>query len=218
MTDTLIRDELFNHRPMTKLSYYDKSPQSLKELINLAVSRINEQIKPDNHVVYLAWQGMFSETVSCSHHAPKGKLTNWGGMKSDIPKSYPGWQGRVWVSTLYSINRHKTFINVMENTGISSGTGGYGLYNLPEWVNINPKFRKLNTNRHFEHYPLSWDSRIFEMDFPELDLPTKKDYEIKKVEYMSKKVAAALRRKYRSKFDYNFPVLKAAYVNKDYVD
>lgn len=38
----------------------------------------------------------FREDVSCSHNAPIGKKTNWGGWESNEPRCYPGWYGQIY--------------------------------------------------------------------------------------------------------------------------
>ena len=121
---------------LNNTSYYDTSPKTFDELINLAVNRMNESFDDDNHIVYLVWKGQFQQEVSCSHYAPKGECTNWSS-KNKRPTHFPGWEGRVWVS--YKHDTKDFGSNILRNTGISSGTGGYGLYDLrnQDWVNIN---------------------------------------------------------------------------------
>lgn len=39
--------------------------------------------------------------VSCSHNAPIGKKTNWGGQHADLPREYLGWSGNLtgkWIT------------------------------------------------------------------------------------------------------------------------
>jgi len=154
---------------LNELSYYDTSPTTFDELINLAVEKMNSKFDDDNHIVYLAWRGKFGSDVSCSHYAPKGKQTNWCGMQTNLLRSYPGWRGSVWVSYRYEDRtRFSLGSNILSGTGISSGTGGGGLYDLPNWVNIESQYREYNNNSGYGHYPLSWDSKIFELDFPNL--------------------------------------------------
>jgi len=194
--------------PTSNESYYDTSPETFDELINLAVEKMNNKFDDDNHIVYLAWQGSFSDTVSCSHHAPKGKSTNWGGRDKNKPTEYSGWYGRVWVSYRYERRPFTFGSGIMQGTGISSGTGGGGLYDLPGWVNLHPQYRKYNGNS-YGHYPMSWDSKIFNLDFPLLNASYITDAK-------KQKVAAELKQDHF--FRYTFPVERAAYVNPNYAN
>ena len=181
---------------LNNTSYYDTSPETFDELIHLAVDRMNERFNDDNHIVYLAWQGSYSDKVSCSHYAPKGKHTNWAD-RDKGPTHFPGWKGRVWLSYKYE---PKSFCsNYLGNTGISSGTGGYGLYDLPEWINI--------LDRYHGHYPCSYASRIFKIDFPLIGSEYIDDEK-------KQAVAAVLKKNKRHKYIY--PVEQSCYVHPNY--
>lgn len=47
------------------------------------------------NLVKVHFYGMRYGDQSNTHNAPLGKETNWGGDKKDVPRSYPGWHGRV---------------------------------------------------------------------------------------------------------------------------
>lgn len=65
----------------------------------------------------------YSPTVSNSHCAPRGKKTNWGGEgdKNGIPRSYPGWQGRISFQLSHDIGFGS---DVFRRSGMYTGTGG----------------------------------------------------------------------------------------------
>jgi hypothetical protein len=83
-------------------------------------------------ITYLDVQ--YSNTVSNTHSAPKGKKTNWGGRNPDVPRGYPGYEGRIefQVSSRFSGFGSSFFSNVLRlNTGTGGGTSenrfGFGV-------------------------------------------------------------------------------------------
>lgn len=67
--------------------------------------------------------------VSNSHSAPIGFPQNFGN-KPGIPKCYPGWRGRIDISYNDKINHNCFLCDCLADTGINSGTGGAGHYEL----------------------------------------------------------------------------------------
>lgn len=70
----------------------------------------------------------YSDNISCTHHAPRGCKTNWGGDTKDehgnnVPRSYPGWRGRFEyeMEGLPSFSSH-----AFMDTAIHFGSGGGG--------------------------------------------------------------------------------------------
>jgi hypothetical protein len=70
----------------------------------------------------------YSQQVSNSHSAPRGKKTNWCGSKDKegIPHHYPGWQGRISFQTSHDLGFGS---DTFRGTGIHTGTGGGGTNN-----------------------------------------------------------------------------------------
>lgn len=71
----------------------------------------------------------YSDTVSNSHSCPRNGVTNWGGDKklkdgSPAPRGYPGFSGRITYKTSHEPLSFAS--NIMEGTGINTGTGGGG--------------------------------------------------------------------------------------------
>ena len=122
--------------------FYDSSPETIQELINCAVQKMDVNLKDrDLYVVYLVLKVKYTDEVSCSHSCPFGEETNWGGYNDPAPRAQPGWGGRVWLSFC---NRPEWFgSDDLHGTGIHSGTGGGGLYGVPhEAIQLHPKFTK----------------------------------------------------------------------------
>lgn len=88
--------------------------------------RFAKKRKPHPKLEYLTITNFkWNNKVSCTHSAPIGKKTNWGG-KLDLPTSYPGWH----VKFEYQTTDHATCTyeyggDMWDGTGINTGTGGY---------------------------------------------------------------------------------------------
>src|ERR1700727_2046995 len=118
-----------------------KEPETLDELAHGVIKVIESQTtKIWNGNIYLqhpikvlgfSWDIWYRSTVSNSHSAPEGKQTNWGGYKTDIPTSYPGWEGRVWIRYAPIKNGHHISSTPFCNTLTHPGTGGSGTYDGP---------------------------------------------------------------------------------------
>jgi hypothetical protein len=66
----------------------------------------------------------YSESVSISHRAPFGSMTNWGGRHKG-PRGYPGWTLQLSYQTEGGCT-NGCASEAWEQTGINTGTGGYG--------------------------------------------------------------------------------------------
>lgn len=66
--------------------------------------------------------------VSNSHHAPRGKKTNWGGWEEDLPRGYPGVSAVItWQMCNVPVDRGLEDIKLeraLGPYGIHTGTGG----------------------------------------------------------------------------------------------
>lgn len=106
---------------------------------------LNEAFKKGHQIHWPKLTGMklfdvrWNDSQSNSHCAPRGKDTNWGGNKRDIPRGYPGWHGnlRVWYkrdARVIIVDPKKTRVRdysipsfsdcVSHNSGIYCGSGG----------------------------------------------------------------------------------------------
>jgi hypothetical protein len=63
----------------------------------------------------------WSESVSNSHSCPRGGKTNWGHLREDAPRGYPGWAGRIEFETSHDVGFCS---EVFRYLGINTGTGG----------------------------------------------------------------------------------------------
>lgn len=68
----------------------------------------------------------YSQYVSNSHYAPRGKKTNWGG-NNNIPRYYAGWEGRISFQLSHDVGFTS---EIFRRTGIHTGTGGGGGGNI----------------------------------------------------------------------------------------
>lgn len=81
----------------------------------------------------------FREDVSCSHGAPIGKKTNWGGRETNEPRSYPGWYGQIYCKVLdqkinenyYRKSAGEVLFNKYTNIGFSGFHTGGGCPGCP---------------------------------------------------------------------------------------
>lgn len=131
------------------------SPVTLDHLGTSVVNTINSKFKfrqQKNKVIHLSWRIKYDEKVSCSHHAPVGKRTNFMG-DPEFPRNFPGWIGRLWI--VYSTRPIGMNSDPLSFVNIHSGTGGYGNYRNPNFTAIHPG----------SQYPCSWDLKIFEEDW-----------------------------------------------------
>lgn len=103
---------------------------------------------PDLKLIGIKFKGMRWCDVSNSHDCPlAGGVTNWGGRNKDAPRSYPGWQGNIWIA--FNHEPQCWGSDIFQGTGIFPGTGGYA-----------GKLKDQPTS-----YCLEWDVSLFAADF-----------------------------------------------------
>ncbi len=67
----------------------------------------------------------YDSEISCSHHAPRDRETNWGGNAKDangtvLPRHFPGWRGKI----TFEHEGIQCFpSNIFHGTGINFGSG-----------------------------------------------------------------------------------------------
>lgn len=150
-----------------------ETPQDMVELVNTAVKYIEDVVwaGEDVKIVYLGLRLDYSEKVSCTHSAPFGRPTNWGGNKKDSPTDYPGWFGRVWVATSKIVpftSRPYKQMGIGDSlaaAGINTGTGGGGEYNLPSHIK-----EKLAYHGWPDWKSWGWDVKLWADDWKEMVL------------------------------------------------
>jgi hypothetical protein len=158
-------------QPKNRILELFEPPMSLGDVIPCAVAYMERELKNNGiYVVYFGLQVLYNEKVSCSHHAPFGQNTNWGGKHEDRPKHYPGWSGRIWVGFSKNLISKGHCLNPgqpLARIGIHTGTGGGGQYNLPTAIK-----NKLAPNQNLQDYcdPWGWDVKIFLDDWPSLKI------------------------------------------------
>jgi hypothetical protein len=165
-----------NYRQQLKNRLVKKlgEPKTLDELawfVIKAIELYNDRgSKPK--VVGFGWD-VSRRDVCNSHDCPIDGVRNWGGREvmkdgSPAPRSYTGWQGRVWIR--YS-NEVKGFgSDPFNNTLTYPGTGGWGGYNGPFEKISNARFKRYGHKAPKGAYPepqvYSWDYRFYEDDWP----------------------------------------------------
>lgn len=149
------------------------------DLVNDAFDVANEHLKTKgSRLLALAFRAQYSDTVSNSHSAPLNGETNWGGKKKDVPRSYPGFHGRIWMAVprgTKEIDRYNTDItSIMNQMRIFTGTGGYGNYDSPFVANmLSWKGHRLFWHDIFERVDMySYDFRIYLDDFSSIKMGT----------------------------------------------
>jgi len=172
------------------------------QLTDFIVSRINSNLakshsgKGENpHVSFLKFEGQFRKEIANTHCSPIGKPTNWARRDPTLPTSYPGFFGRAWI--IYSDRPSGFGSDHTHDTGLNTGTGGYGLYsdqfrrthadNDAEYaflnfhsIEVRSKYGLRNMSdskvqffpgavkRLHNAYPLSWDARMYIEDFEDV--------------------------------------------------
>ena len=173
-----------NYKQQSKdkaVKIYGKEPATLDELAELVMAVINltprKSAKPaiPVKVVGFSWSMIHSTQVSNSHYAPINGKTHWSGRDSNVPRGYPGWQGRVWIrfNKDHDASWHDGFASdYFPATLTYPGSGGAGAYNGPwsaicsAWWNAHQDDRK--SIKYPEPECLSWDYRFFDSDWPML--------------------------------------------------
>ncbi|RLD78640.1 MAG: hypothetical protein DRJ15_11140 [Bacteroidetes bacterium] len=158
--------------PRNTLLELFEPPMSIGDVTHCAVAYIEHYLKKQEiQVVYYCLKVMYSDSISNTHHAPRGYPTNWGGQTKDIPKSYPGWLGYLWIGLSKPVGRRgisDSPITPLKKIGIHTGTGGGGhTSNIPKFIKD-----KLVPGRRITDYctPCSWDIQMFLDDFPSLKM------------------------------------------------
>ena len=163
-------------RKQAVIDVWGRDPETLDELAQCAIKVLGTQkhrrysdrdpsipIK----VLGFSWDIAYRQ-VSNTHHCPLDGKTNWGGNEPNLPRSYPGWFGRVWVR--YSSDASS---DPFPATRTHTGTGGGGSYDGP-WKRISSaQYNKYGHKRTKNMYPspciYSWDYRFFDSDWPNLN-------------------------------------------------
>ena len=138
-----INRELFLDK-MGQVGSFDELEQFIKD--NWQFFRMNAQErdfgrrfrKGDDELINLSLSiNGFSQSCSNSHKCPRKGQTNWGGYgdKDNVPRSYPGWRGRITFSVTHSTSFGS---NYFEGTPLGTGSGGGGdeckSYDLQLWA------------------------------------------------------------------------------------
>lgn len=122
------------------------------------ITTVQNNLKKENiTLIYLKVTAHHYRQISTSHSAPKGIDKNWNNIDKTRPFYYPGWSGRVWA--IYTKAPSGVSTTVYANSGLHTGTGGYGTYGrlpLPKNFILPAKA-----------YPTGYECKLFEQDFPE---------------------------------------------------
>jgi hypothetical protein len=134
-------------------------PLSLQDLCDNVFKYANNHYLKKTELLGWGMQVKFTERASNTHSAPHNGQQNWH-WSDDKPKGYPGWHGRVWI--FYNKQVDWCDENLFPNLRLYTGTGGYGMYDC--------RFCTYKTWDSQEVYPLSYDFRFYQADWPSLIL------------------------------------------------
>ena len=163
------------------LDAYGREPENLDELAQAIIKTIDTtnsgwyDSKELCKVVGFSWNISYG-AASNLHSAPMNGKQNWSRRDKNLPTSYPGWTGRVWIR--YSDRLHSGSSRAFGNTLTYPGTGGGGGYDGP-WESIsNARWRRYGRRSVKDFYPeidcYSWDYRFYLSDWPALQNEIKK--------------------------------------------
>ena len=133
-------------------------PLTLQELCDNVFKYANEYYLTKRKLLGWGMRVDFNEAICNTHYAPHNGIIN-SQWTSSLPKGYPGWTGRIWIVYDKPIIASTNDNNLFSNLRLYTGSGGYGLYGIPFF----------SRNKQ-EIYPLSYDFRFYEADWPSLIL------------------------------------------------
>lgn len=143
------------------IKLYGKDPETLYELAECAIRVVDfNKSKIEGATLQgFSWNITYGDCISNSHSAPEGYPRNFGN-KPNLPRGYPGWQGRLWVR--YDKEVSTSMSDLFSSALIHTGSGGYGAYGGP-WTAISLVPAPFRSGRPLAVY--SWDLRIFADDW-----------------------------------------------------
>jgi len=129
----------------------------IEDFGNAIVRQMQKNLnKWDKTLLYLKITAKYTPTARNTHSCPKEGIKNFE-YDPKLPRSYPGWSGRVWAG--FSGCPPGFSDSAFTDSGLYAGSGGGGTYSvvLPKMVT--------------EHcYPVGYDCIIYEQDFPDYQL------------------------------------------------
>jgi hypothetical protein len=86
--------------------------------------------------------GVYQESASNTHSAPRGMETNWGGHKTEqgVPRGYPGVCGKIKIhkhNVKFSSDSFRDTTGALRSVGICTGSGSggdIGFYEVTLWL------------------------------------------------------------------------------------
>ena len=159
-------------QPENKLLELFEPPMSIGDVTRCTIAYLEHHFKKQEIlVVYYCLKVTYSDSISNTHHAPRGYDTNWGGKTKDIATGYPGWSGHIWIG----LSKPKIRIGIsdspnraLKDIGIYTGTGGGGhTSDIPSFIKdkLSPSCKITNYCKTW-----SWDIQMFLDDFPSLKM------------------------------------------------
>lgn len=74
---------------------YGSEPTNLDDLARCIIAIANNSTEVGNSIVGFSWDIKYGQ-ISNTHNCPLNGVTNFKSA-ANLPKNYPGWQGRVWL-------------------------------------------------------------------------------------------------------------------------
>lgn len=168
---------------MKKSDYIRLNLKNVQDLPNMLVEKSKEFFDID--IQDLSIRVSFRD-VSCSHNAPIGKKTNWGGREKDLPRNYLGWHGQIYCGVfdnkkcleryenLHHSAASELFNKNYKNVGFSgfhTGTGCPGsilnqykmniefYFFLDDFPLLKSVYEQWNVLKSFENNKSDWNSK-----------------------------------------------------------
>lgn len=139
-------------------------PKTLDELGYWIIDTVNKNYKK-NKLIGLVWDVTYKDSVSNTHSAPVNGFENFS-CKPELPRGYPGFQGRVW----YRMENEKEFSwKPLAPSMTHTGTGGGGSYDCPVWNEYCSCHYFYDNTTPLKPYVYSYDYRFYLMDFPDIE-------------------------------------------------
>lgn len=159
-----------NQHPRKKaiIDVFGKDPENLDELKDCLIKTTQDRENSYGICCGLAWEVRYSPKILNTHSSPIQGVRNFR-QTPDLPKSYPGYEGRIWLRYNKKTKRHYGFDHI-DHFPVHTGSGGAGGYCGP-WKALSNRYDKLSKAQKkqvgmFELY--SYNLSFYLMDWPNL--------------------------------------------------
>ena len=124
--------EFFIYNIMRQGSFQDIKKIKIDKIIFDKLSIIDEHYYNNNSITPIKAGVKWKNDVSISHSSPIGMETNWSGDKAHLPRSCPGWIGRIRYR-LVNVNVPGFSSDIFKATGLNTGSGSGSVENMASY-------------------------------------------------------------------------------------